>query len=86
MAITNTTAVQITKIVNSQREYFATGQTLNISYRIAALKSLKAAIKKFEKSLAAALWQDLHKSYEEAYLTELSIVLGEIDNHIRHLK
>ena len=86
MAITNTTAVQITKIVNSQREYFATGQTLNISYRIAALKSLKAAIKKFEKSLAQALWQDLHKSYEEAYLTELSIVLGEIDNHIRHLK
>ena len=86
MAITNTTAVQITKIVNSQREYFATGQTLNISYRIAALKSLKAAIKKFEKPLAAALWQDLHKSYEEAYLTELSIVLGEIDNHIRHLK
>jgi aldehyde dehydrogenase (NAD+) len=59
---------------------------LNISYRIAALKSLKAAIKKFEKPLAAALWQDLHKSYEEAYLTELSIVLGEIDNHIRHLK
>lgn len=86
MAITNTTAVQIAKIVNSQREYFATGQTLNISYRIAALKSLKAAIKKFEKPLAAALWQDLHKSYEEAYLTELSIVLGEIDNHIRHLK
>ena len=86
MAITNTTAVQITKIVNSQREYFATGQTLNISYRIAALKSLKAAIKKFEKPLAAALWQDLHKTYEEAYLTELSIVLGEIDNHIRHLK
>ncbi len=86
MAITNTTAVQITKIVNSQREYFATGQTLNISYRIAALKSLKAAIKKFEKPLAQALWQDLHKSYEEAYLTELSIVLGEIDNHIRHLK
>ena len=86
MAITNTTAVQITKIVNSQREYFATGQTLNISYRIAALKSLKAAIKKFEKPLGAAVWQDLHKSYEEAYLTELSIVLGEIDNHIRHLK
>jgi aldehyde dehydrogenase (NAD+) len=28
----------------------------------------------------------LHKSYEETYLTEISIVKQEIDNHIKHLK
>tara|TARA_R110002050_G_scaffold225086_2_gene360954 strand:- start:233 stop:1441 length:1209 start_codon:yes stop_codon:yes gene_type:complete len=28
----------------------------------------------------------LHKSPEESYLTEISIVTGEIDNHIKHLK
>ena len=28
----------------------------------------------------------MHKSYEEAYLTEISIVKGEISNHIRHVK
>jgi aldehyde dehydrogenase (NAD+) len=32
------------------------------------------------------LWQDLHKSEQEATLTELSIVEGEIRNHLRHLK
>jgi aldehyde dehydrogenase (NAD+) len=32
------------------------------------------------------LWKDLHKSPEESYLTEISIVTGEIDNHIKHLK
>ena len=43
------------------------------------------AMKQYESQLAEALWQDLHKSYEEAYLTELSIVYGEIRNHLRHL-
>lgn len=86
MAIANTTTEQISKIVATQREFFHSGKTLDIEYRLAALKRLKAAIRKWEKPLTEALWADLHKSYEEAYLTELSIVLGEIDNHIRHLK
>ena len=40
---------------------------------------------KWEGRLADALWKDLHKSYEEAYLTEISIVTGEIRNHIRNV-
>lgn len=32
------------------------------------------------------MWDDLHKSPEETYLTEISIVTGEVDNHIKHLK
>ena len=86
MAITNTTTEQIVEIVAAQKELFRSGKTLDIEFRISALKALKAALRKWEKPLAEALWADLHKSYEEAYLTELSIVLGEIDNHIRHLK
>ena len=49
------------------------------------LHKLLHAIKQYEQPLAKALWTDLHKSYEEAYLTELSIVYGEIRNHLRHL-
>lgn len=86
MAIANTPTEQIAKVVAAQKEFFHSGKTLDIEYRLAALKRLKAAIQKWEKPLAEALWADLHKSYEEAYLTELSIVLGEIDNHIGHLK
>ena len=86
MAITNTTNEQIVKIAAAQKAFFRSGKTLDIDYRLSALKRLKAAIKRWEKPLIEALWADLHKSYEEAYLTELSIVLGEIDNHIRHLK
>jgi aldehyde dehydrogenase (NAD+) len=39
----------------------------------------------WEQPLAEALYADLHKSYEEAYMTEISIVLGEIKNHLKHL-
>ena len=86
MAITNTPTEQITWLAAAQKQYFRTGQTLDISYRLTALRALKAAILKHEKALTDALWADLHKSYEEAYLTEISIVLGEIDNHISNLR
>ena len=86
MAITNTPTEQIIGIVSAQKEFFRSGKTLDTKYRLSALRALKTALKKWEKPLAEALWADLHKSYEEAYLTELSIVLGEIDNHISHLK
>ena len=82
----NTTTEIIVEIVAAQKEFFRSGKTLDIEYRLSALRALKAALKRWEKPLADALWADLHKSYEEAYLTELSIVLGEIDNHISHLK
>lgn len=68
------------------KSFFSTNQTKSISFRLQQLRNLKEAILKFQPKLEQALWEDLHKSPEEAYLTEISIVLGEIDNHIRHLK
>ena len=76
----------ITQIIESQRAYFHSGVTLDINFRLAMLKKLEAALNKWEKALTDALWADLHKSYQEAYLTELSIVKGEIKNHLRHLR
>lgn len=68
-----------------QRQYFRSGATLALPLRKQALRQLLKAMKQYESQLAEALWLDLHKSYEEAYLTELSIVYGEIRNHLRHL-
>ena len=50
------------------------------------LRKLSDAMHQYKKPLAEALWTDLHKSYEEAYLTELSIVYGEIRNHLKHMR
>jgi aldehyde dehydrogenase (NAD+) len=76
----------IVKTTEKQRSFFATGQTKDINFRLSALKKFKAAILKNEQKIADALWKDLHKSPEETYLTETSIVLSEIDKHIKHLR
>lgn len=80
------TQSDISRIVAAQRNFFREGHTLDYSFRAAQLRKLEQTIRDHEQALSEALWQDLHKSYEEAYLTEFSIVLGEIRNHLRHLR
>ena len=86
MHLTNTTTKDIKSIIAAQRQYFATGETLPLSFRKEQLKKFQKALKEWEEPLFEALWKDLHKSKEEATLTELSIVAGEIKNHIAHLR
>lgn len=81
----NTPTGQIIETLQQQREFFATGQTLEIRFRKEMLRRLLNAMELWEEQLAGALWKDLHKSYEEAYLTELSIVKGEIKSHLKNL-
>ena len=81
----NTPTGQIIQTLQQQREFFASGQTLEIRFRKEMLRRLLNAMELWEEQLAGALWKDLHKSYEEAYLTELSIVKGEIKSHLKNL-
>ena len=75
----------ISTTCSKQKQFFRSGATLPLCFRRQMLRKLSDAMHQYEKPLAEALWTDLHKSYEEAYLTELSIVYGEIRNHLRHL-
>ena len=79
----NTPLEKISSIKKAQKEFFASGATLDVKYRKTMLHKLMTAMEKWESKLAEALWTDLHKSYEEAYLTEISIVKAEIKAHIR---
>ena len=72
--------------LQNHRHFFATQKTKDVDFRIENLRKLKSSILRFEQEICTALWQDLHKSYEEAYLTEISIVLGEIDFHLKNLR
>ena len=83
--MTHTTIEYIAAVRLEQKEFFKSGATLEVKFRKAMLTKLLAAIEKWEKPLADALWKDLHKSYEEAYLTEISIVKGEIRTHIKNV-
>ncbi len=86
MNIDNLSAKEIKNIVTKQREFFATGATLEYGFRREQLKKLLSALECWEDKIFCALWNDLHKSKEEAILTESSIVKGEIKNHLAHLK
>lgn len=86
MSIENTSREEIASIKKSQSDFFATGMTLDYKFRCKQLKKLEKALKEWERPLCTALWNDLHKSEEEAILTELSIVTGEIKNHLSNLK
>ncbi len=86
MKIENTDIQYIKEIIDAQREFFASNATLDCRFRKEQLKKLRNALIEWEKPLCDALWKDLHKSAEEAILTELSIVSGEIKNHIKHLR
>ena len=71
--------------VLAQREYFLSAATLGIDFRKRMLRSLLEVLEKYEEQLYAALWTDLHKSREEAYMTEISIVKGEIRDALKNI-
>ncbi len=86
MVIENTSFERIDAIVKKQDSFFRSGATLSQEFRREQLQRLRRALTECYEPLCKALWADLHKSEQEAVLTELSIVEGEIKNHLRHLK
>jgi aldehyde dehydrogenase (NAD+) len=78
MALENTAPERIEELVRLQRAFFATGATRDIDWRRFQLKQFQEGLHKWEKPICDALWTDLHKSYEEAYMTEIGLVYGEI--------
>ena len=83
--MTNTDPARIRELSELQRQYYASGATRDLRFRKEMLRKLLGAIKQWEKPLYEALWADLQKSEQEAFLTEVSLVTGEIRGHLRHL-
>lgn len=81
----NTEESVIGSIVSSQKEYYKQGNTKDISFRKQMLSKLYKAIEQWEDLIYEALYKDLRKSYEEAYLTEISILKGEINLHLKNI-
>ena len=74
----NTSAQRIQEIVSSQRAFFSSGKTREVPFRREMLSRMETALRKWEKPLCDALVKDLNKSYEEAYMTEIGLLYGEL--------
>jgi aldehyde dehydrogenase (NAD+) len=72
--------------LHSMRRYFESGRTRPYSFRKEQLKKFKASILKHEQELYAALYSDLKKSPEESWVTELGMVITELNSAIKHLR
>jgi aldehyde dehydrogenase (NAD+) len=70
--------LQIGELVKRQHDFFSSGATRDISFRLEQLEKLAAAIKGNERMILEALDADLKKPPVEAYTSELGIVLADI--------
>ena len=73
---------QIDELFEQQRTFFAKGDTRLPEYRKHHLNKMYEAIVKYEKEISEALFQDLHKSEYEAYITEVGLVKKEIKHQL----
>ena len=76
----------VKSVFNRQKEFFNSGKTNDINFRIDALKKLKQVIKENEDKILDALKKDLGKSNFESYATEVGLVYEEINTHIKNIK
>lgn len=74
------------ELLERQKAYFATGATLPVKSRIAALKKLKAVILARESEINEALKKDLGKSGFESYMCEVGMTLSEISYMIKRVR
>ena len=77
---------EVQELVAKQREFFLSGKTMPLGYRIHALKLLKQAIIENENKISEAIRKDLGKSSTEGFMCEIGLVLSEISYMLRHIR
>lgn len=77
---------QIPQIIQNQKKFFTAGTTKEIAFRIEQLKKLKHLLVTNEQAILDALHADMHKPAFESYISEIYLVLREINYALKHLK
>lgn len=77
---------EILEIIERQKAFFKTGQTLEVSSRIRYLKALRQSILEHLEEIHEGLKKDLGKSRSESYMCETGLVLSELTYMIKHVR
>ena len=80
------TSESIKQIVDNQREFFLSNETLDVEWRIRQLRKLKVAIELNEGKLINALEADLGRSEAEAFFCDIGTTITEINEMIKGLR
>lgn len=78
--------MNISEIVQTQRQFFNTGITKELKFRQTQLELLAKITEENDRRILDALKADMQKPEIEAYVSEILIVLAEIKYVLKHLK
>lgn len=81
VAVTN-----LQEIIQKGRQFYQLGRTLDVEFRIEALRKFQAGLLRHEANLLEALRLDLNKSAFEAYSSEIGMLLEEIRMVLKQLR
>lgn len=76
---------KIDDVFTKQKKFFDDGNTLDVPFRKEQLRKFKAGIKKFEQEMYEAIYKDFNKSSFDTYLSEISLIINDIDYAISNL-
>ena len=80
------TEQEIKNILQQQHNFFSSGETISVDFRLKQLEKLKASLIRHEADLDAALKEDLGKSRMESYMCEVGLTLSELTWMQKHLR
>ncbi|MDR2679206.1 MAG: aldehyde dehydrogenase family protein [Tannerella sp.] len=74
------------QFLEKQKVFFATGKTRDVAFRIEQLKKLRRVVIDKHKDVEASLYKDLRKCEFEAFATEVTAMIDEIDCAVENLE
>ena len=80
------TGEEIKTLLERQRNYYKSGATIPVKFRLAQLKRLYDTVRKYQSEINAALTSDLGKSAYEGFMCETGLVLSELAYMKKHVK
>ena len=73
-------------IISEQRNFFNSGKTKDVNFRISQLKLLSSILVKYEKEILSAVYEDLKKPEYEAFITEIGGTRLELKYALKNVK
>jgi aldehyde dehydrogenase (NAD+) len=77
---------EVSSIVDQQREFFLSGATRDLSFRIEQLRKLRSMFRKYQEQMMTAAGEDLGKPRFETFISEISLMFGEVEYAINNIK
>ena len=76
----------IEQLKNTQKTFFKSGKTRDVSFIKTKLKALKSTIVSNENAIYDALYKDFKKSKFETYFSEIGILISEIEMTLKNIE